>query len=155
MVSAHTPAGVPLGQVMQFALESLPLAAVAHSYHVDALLDPLLQQDPRYQMYSLIELNELHHQVSVLGSLLRMQMGDPTAAESLGRNLAGFIQNRQAALQVAGTLRPQVLAHPLTRTVLALTEQSNRQVASYWPVLAQTIAATGAAGPGSLLVGRV
>jgi hypothetical protein len=143
---------LPLADLQRFLLESVPLAAIAHSFHVDALADPLIRNDPAFQRYSLIELNELHHQVSALGALLRITMGDPTAWQSLGLNLAGFLQNRMAALTVARSFTPTVLQHPASQVMMQLTQQSNQQIAANWPAMQQTLAVTGAPLPG-LLVG--
>lgn len=149
---ATQSAQVPLGEVQRFLFEALPVAAIAHSYHVDALADPVVQQDPQYQRFSLIELNELHHQVAALGALMRLQMGDQTALRNLGMNLVGFIQNRQAALQVAQNFSPSVLANPANQVLMGLVQQSNQQVAQNWPVLMQTLSATQPPVPGPLMV---
>lgn len=135
-------------------MNSMPLAAVAHSFHVDALHDPKLQDDPAFQRFSLIELNELHHQVAAMGSLLRMQMGDRSALQSLGANLMGFLANRQLGLQAAQQLPASVRQDPRVMTVMQLTEMSNQQVAQYMPVLAQTVQMSGAPTMMPLLVGR-
>lgn len=133
-------------------MNSMPLAAVAHSFHVDALRDPKLNADPTFQRFSLIELNELHHQVAAMGSLLRMQMGDRTALQSLGANLAGFLANRQLGLQTAKQLPAAVTQDPRMMTVMQLTEMSNQQVAQYMPVISQTIQAAGSPTTKPLLV---
>lgn len=143
-----------LAQLQRFAEESLPLAAVAHSYHVDALANPQIAEEPSLQQLSLVELNELHHQIALLGALLRLQAGDPTALQSVGRNLAGFLENRQLGLQIAATLPIRVRQEPAMQEALRLTEESTRQVAQNWPLLVQMVRLTGAASPGPLLVGR-
>ncbi|MFZ5817318.1 MAG: hypothetical protein ACOY93_18805 [Bacillota bacterium] len=147
-------AGVPVQAVERFLMESLPVAAVAHSYHVDALRNPAIQADPVFQRFSLIELNELHHQIAAVGSLLRLQAGDPRAAESLAHNLAGFVQNRQAALRLVPQFSPLVRQNRALRNMMALTQRSNQQVAQNWPVISRTLAAAAAPAPGPLLVGR-
>jgi hypothetical protein len=142
----------PLAQVQEFVMESMPVAAVAHSFHVDALSDPRFQSDPNFQMFSLIELNELHHQVAAFGSLLRLQMGDKTALQSLGRNLTGFLANRQLGLQAAQRLPANIRQDPRMMTVMQLTEMSNQQVAKYMPVITQIVQQSGAPATGPLLV---
>jgi predicted RNase H-like nuclease len=151
---AAQSAQIPLGEVQRFLMEALPVAAIAHSFHVDALADPALQSDSQYQRFSLIELNELHHQIAALGALMRLQMGDPTALRSLGMNLVGFIQNRQAALQVAQGFSPAIMANHANQVMMSLLQQSNQQVTQNWPVLAQTLTAMQAPAPGPLMVGK-
>lgn len=148
---AAAPA-LPLQALQTFMSEGLPLAAVAHSVHVDALSDPALRQNRQFQRFSEIELNELHHQIAAVGAMLRMQMGDPRAVMSLGINLAGFLQNRMAALAMVAHFPPAVMRHPDVQMLMALVDQSNRQVAANWPVLQSTLAATGAPAPGPLMV---
>ncbi len=143
---------IPFAEVQRFLSEALPVAAVAHSFHVDALADPAVVQDPQYQRFNLIELNELHHQIAAVGALMRLQMGDPTALRSLGMNLVGFIQNRQAALQVAQNFSPTVMANPANQAMMSLVQQSNQQVMQNWPVLLQTLSASQPPTPGPLLV---
>lgn len=143
---------VPWGALYRFAMEAMPVAAVAHSYHIDALMDPRLQDDPAFQEFSEIELNELHHQVSTLGALLRHNMGDPTALNSLGVNLAGFLENRRAALAVSRRFSPEVRANPAVQEMMRLTELSNAQVAANLPVIEQALAAAQSEDPGALLV---
>lgn len=133
-------------------MESLPLAAVAHSIHVDALADPNLRANPQFQAFSQVELNELHHQIAALGGLLRTMMGDPAGPASLAMNLAAFLQNRALGLQAAQILPPAVLSHPAVRVLMGLTEQSNQQVAAYRPALAPLFASIPVASPGPLLV---
>lgn len=144
--------GVPVAELMRFMMEGLPVAAIAHSYHVDALVDPRVGSNPQFQEFSLIELNELHHQIAALGSLLRLEIGDPMAQESLGMNLAGFLENRQAALAVASRFPPLVTNNPAVKKMMDLTQVSNEQVEANWPLIQETLAATGAPSPGALLV---
>lgn len=141
-----------LDQIERFLLEGMPVAAMAHSYHVQALADPEIGPDPIMQRFSLIELNELHHQVAALGDVLRLRRGDQSAAATLGYNLSGFLQNRQLGLQVARQFPPAMLRHPAVQRTLALTEQSNEQIARNWPLLQRAMAQTAAAAPGPLLV---
>jgi len=143
---------IPLQEIQQFLLSATPVAAVAHSHHVDALSNPTLRADPTFQQFSLAELNELHHQVAALGSLLRLQMGDAGAARSLGYNLAGFLQNRQIGLQLGQRLSPTARNNPSVQALMQLTQVSNQQIAANQNVLNRTLAATGAAAPGPLLV---
>jgi hypothetical protein len=145
-------AGVPWGALYRFVAESMPVAAIAHSHHADALMDPHLWTNPLFQEFSLIELNELHHQVAVLGTLLRHQMGDPTALASLGMNLAGFLENRQAGLAVASQFPPEITSHPKVQEVMRLTQLSNEQVAANMPVIERTLALAESPAPGALLV---
>lgn len=146
------PAALPLAHVQRFILESLPGAAVAHSYHVDALLDPMVQTSPAFQRFSLIELNELHHQVAALGALIRLQQGDPTALRALGTNLAGFVQNRLAALRELARVPAAVRSHPDVQRVEALVMESNRELLRQLPTIQQVIRLSGAVIPGPLLV---
>lgn len=152
------PAGgpaLPLQAVEQFLIQSLPLAAVAHSFHVDAMRDPRLHRDPAIDEFNLIELNELHHQVAALGALLRMQQGDASALASLGYNLAGFLENREAALRAGPRLPPTALQNPAMRQVMALIQQTNQMIQQYMPAIMQTIQASGVTDtPGPLLIGR-
>ncbi|HYF95885.1 MAG TPA: hypothetical protein VD969_27010 [Symbiobacteriaceae bacterium] len=145
--------GLPLSTLQQFVAQSMPVAAVAHSYHVDALSDPTLRSDARFQQFSLAELNELHHQVALLGNLIRLSQGDQTAAAGLGLNLSGFLQNRMIGLQLAGQLPAAAMQHPSVQRLMALTEMSNQQVTQYLPAIQQTLAATGARLPGMLVAG--
>lgn len=146
---------LPMAELERFMMEGLPVAAIAHSFHVEALTDPRVQADPAFQQFSMIELNELHHQVAALGAHLRHMMGDPTAMQSLGLNLAGFLQNRQTAMQMVPRFAPTTVQNPAVQVMMGLTEVSNEQVAQNWPVLTQALAATRAPVPGPMLVGRL
>lgn len=148
---APPPAQVPQ-ELVRFLNESMPMGAIAHSHHVDALADPAIGKEPTFQRFSLIELNELHHQVAALGAVLRMQQGDPTAFKSLGYNLAGFLQNRAAALEAARNLPEAVKQNPHVRRMMALIQQSNQRVQQMMPLLQEVIRRSGATGPGPLLV---
>lgn len=152
---SHMPARtrLPMAELERFMMEGLPVAAVAHSFHVDALMDPRVQADPAFQQFSMIELNELHHQVAALGAHIRHQIGDPTAMQSLGMNLAGFVQNRQAALQMVPQFSPATMQNPAVQVMMGLTEVSNEQIAQNWPVLTRAMGATRAPAPGPMLVG--
>lgn len=144
---------VPVAALQQFMNEATPVAAMAHSYHVDALMDPRIDADPVFQEFSLIELNELHHQVAAMGALQRLMMGEPGALQSLGVNLAGFLQNRQAAMSLVPQFPPYVTRNPSVQKMMKLTQQSNKQVAANLPVIQQTLNAAGAPAPGPMLVG--
>ncbi len=144
---------IPWEGVTEFMVDALPVAAVAHSHHIDALADPRLQQNPEFQRFSLIELNELHHQIGAMGALMRLSQGDTAALRSLGTNLAGFLQNRQAAMQVAGRFPPVVTQNPSVQQMMQLTQQSNQQIARNWPVLQQALSASRGPAPGPLLIG--
>lgn len=133
-------------------MESLPVAAIAHSIHVDALADPALNANPQFQAFSLIELNELHHQIAALGGLLRTQMGDPSGPVSLAMNMAGFLENRALGMQAAQRLPANVRRHPAVATVLQLTDLSNQQVATYAPQLAPLMQVLPAVSPGPMMV---
>lgn len=149
----ESPTGtLPLDAMEGFLLQSLPVAAVAHSYHVEALRNPTLQRDPTFQRFSLTELNELHHQVAALGDLIRLQQGDPTAAEALAYNLAGFLQNRQQGMRMVPQLPAAARNHPAMQQVLQLMQVSNQQVTRNSRLLNQTFAMTQAPVPGPLLV---
>lgn len=136
----------------QFLMEGLPVAAIAHSLHVDALADPTLNTNPQFQAFSLIELNELHHQIAALGGLLRTQMGDPSGPASLAMNMAGFLENRALGLQAARTLPARVRNHPAVAAVMQLTDLSNQQIASYAPALSPLMQVLPSVSPGPMLV---
>lgn len=141
--------------LQRFLMESLLVAALIHSYHVDALRDPQLRMDPALERFNLIEVNELHHQIAALGASLRLQQGDPRAMNSLGYNLAGFLENRQAALQASRNLSPRTRQNPNVQRLMPLVQQSNQMVQQNLPVLTQAIQASGvSATPGPLLIGR-
>ncbi len=146
-------AGLPINSLMQFANQGLPVAAMAHSFHVRALLDPTIRSDKTFQKFSLIELNELHHQIAMLGSLLRLAQGDQTAAADLGVNVAGFLQNRSMGLQLAQQLPASITQNPAVMQMMALTDVSQRQVTENLPMLQQVVATTGASAPGVLVTG--
>lgn len=148
-----TVSAFPLSAVTQFLNSGLPVAAVAHSFHVRALMDPSLRSIPAFQQFSLVELNELHHQIAALGALIRLQQGDSSALTDLGTNLAGFLQNRLIGLQVTQALPAQVLQSPSIQAMMALTNLSNQQVLQNLPVLSQALVTSGAPAPGPLAVG--
>lgn len=149
-----TAAALPLAAIQQFLTEGLPLTALAHSFHVDALLDPSIRANPVFQQFSLVELNELHHLIAAQGALLRIQLGDPGGLRSLGVNLAGFLQNRQAGLQLSAALPPAVRQNPAVQATLSLIQQTQQQVVQNLPIISQAIAVSGAPAPGPLLIGR-
>lgn len=142
----------PVAQVERFLMEGMPGTVIAHSYHVEALRDPALQDNPVFQRFSLIELNELHHMIAAMGAIMRWRQGDPTAAEQLAINLAGFLQNRQAAMEVARTFGPRVTGNPAVQRVLHLVEESNRAIERNLAMLQQVTALAPAGAPGALLV---
>lgn len=146
-------ANVPVAALERFLNEGMPGAAVAHSYHVDALMDPRVGSDPTFQAFSLIELNELHHQVAAMGALERLKMGEPDALRSLGTNLVGFLQNRQAALSLVPDFPPYVTRNPSVQRMMQLIQQSNQQVAANMPLIQQTLQAADGRAPGPMLVG--
>lgn len=148
-----TTQGIPLETLQQFVMQSLPVAAVAHSYHVEALADPRLQNNEAFQQFSLVELNELHHQIAAVGNVLRLAQGDQSAAQWLGYNLSGFLQNRMLGLQLAQRLPQAAKQNPAMQRVMALTELSNRQVQQYLPTLQRTLSATTAGAPALLVQG--
>lgn len=139
--------GLPVSELRNFIMQSLPVAAIAHSYHVDALANPNLRANAAFQRFSEVELNELHHQVALLGALLRLDMGDVSAIADIGLNLAGFLQNRQMAGQLASRLPASVRQDPMVATVLSLVNQSNQQLAQNWPTITRTLTATTTVAP--------
>lgn len=149
---ADTRMSVPLRELRRFMMEGLPVAAVAHSYHVEALSDPKVGKDPAFQRFSLVELNELHHQVAALGALLRLQMGDPSAMASLGANLLGFLQNRGLGMYLIEQVPASVRQDPRVQRMLVLTQRSNQQIARHWPLLMRVVTASGASAPGPMQV---
>ena len=148
----HGKARLPVDQIERFLTEGMPGTAIAHSYHVDALLVPELQADANFQRFSLIELNELHHQIAAMGAILRWHQGDPNAVQDLAVNLAGFLQNRQAAMEASHALGPHVTGNPAVQRVLHLVEQSNRAIERNRPALQQFTAMVPTGEPGAMLV---
>lgn len=140
-------AGIPLNELRSFIMQSLPVAAIAHSYHVDALANPNLRSNAAFQRFSEVELNELHHQVALLGALLRLEMGDASAIADIGLNLTAFLQNRQIAGQLAARLPAAIRQDPLVATVLNLVNQSNQQITQSWPTITRTLSVTAAVAP--------
>lgn len=134
---------VPVQQLQRFLQQGMPGTAVAHSYHVDALRQPEVRNDPSFQRFSDTELHELHHQVAALGSLMRLQMGDQNALSGLGYNLARFVARRQEALQTAQQFPAEVRDNPDVRRMMNLVRQSNRQLEQYWPAISQAVSAAG------------
>ena len=149
---SETGAWSDVQRVKTFLTNATPGASVAHSYHVEALAIPTLRADPAFQRFSLVELNELHHFVAALGSINRFEQGDPTALQSLGLNLAGFLENRQLALRLAGALPPAVTQNPLVQMMMNLIHQDQQQVEKQLPLLNRVIAMAGVPSPGPLLV---
>jgi len=141
-----------LRQLCQFMMAGLPVAAMAHSYHVEVLMDPQFRNDPVLQRFSLVELNELHHQVAAMGALMRLERGDPTALSSLGANLQGFLENRQRGMEVMEGLSDAVRQDPRMQQMMALTQVSNQQISQNWPLLMQVVRMANGAAPGPLLV---
>lgn len=139
-------------QVKTFLNNATPGGSVAHSYHVEALTVPGVGTDPAFQKFSLVELNELHHFVAALGSIARFEQGDPTALQSLGLNLAGFLENRQMALRLAASLPPAVTRNPQVQAMLSLIRKDQQQVEQNLPLLNRAIALAGVPSPGPLLV---
>lgn len=153
-VALQPTAAIPMAALRQFMSQSLPVAAIGHSFHADLLLDPRYQCDPSLQQFSRIELNELHHQIAAMGALLRLQRGDQTAAASLGANLAGFLQNRQAALQVMPQISAQIQQDPRMQAMMRQVARSQQQVLQNLPVLSRAVMATTTTTPGVMMVGR-
>lgn len=141
-----------LGQLRQFMMVGLPVAAMAHSYHVEVLMDPQFRNDPALQHFSLVELNELHHQVAAMGALMRLECGDPTALASLGANLQGFLENRRRGMELMEGLSSAVTQDPRMQQMTALTQISNQQISQHWPVLMQVVRMANSTAPGPLLV---
>lgn len=139
-------------QVKTFLTNATPGASVAHSYHVEALTVPGVGTDPAFQRFSLVELNELHHFVAALGSVYRFEQGDPTALQSLGLNLAGFLENRQMALRLAASLPPAVTRNPQVQAMMSLIQKDQQQLEQNLPLLKRVIALSGVPSPGPLLV---
>lgn len=134
---------LPVQQLQRFLNQSMPGAAVAHSYHVDALRQPEVRNDPSFQRFTDTELHELHHQVAALGSLMRVQMGDQNAVNGLGYNLARFVARRQEALQSAQQFPAAVRENAAVGRMMNLIRQSNRQVEQNWPAISQAVSAAG------------
>jgi len=134
---------LPVQQLQRFFQQGMPGTAVAHSHHVDALRQPEVRNDPSFQRFTDIELHELHHQIAAMGSLHRVQMGDPRAVDSLGYNLSRFVARRQAALDEVRQFPAAVRNNPDVRRMISLMQQSNRMVRQNWPYISQAIAAAG------------
>lgn len=141
-----------LRQLRQFMMAGLPVAATAHSYHVEVLMDPQFRNDPDLQRFSLVELNELHHQVAAMGALMRLECGDPTALASLGANLQGFLENRRRGMELMDGLSSAVRQDSRMQQMMALTQVSNQQISQNWPLLTQVLQMANGAAPGPLLV---
>lgn len=152
------PAAVPgpqtaLAEIRQLLFRSVPETAMAHSYHVEALLDPALRDNQAFQRFSAVELNELHHQVAALGCLYRLQQGDPQALTCLAANLQGFLDNRQLALQLAAQLPAAVRQNPSFQAMRSLIEQTQQEVQRHMPAIQRFEASVAAPNPGAMLVG--
>jgi len=147
---AMPTAGLPLHELRAFLMQSLPGAAIAHSFHVDALANPAVRTNTAFQRFSEVELNELHHQIALLGSVLRFDMGDASALGDIGMNLAAFLHNRQMAGQLAARLPATIGQDPMVATMLNLVNQSNQQIAQSWSTITRTLNAAATVAPGSL-----
>lgn len=142
-----------LAEIRQLLFGSIPDTAVAHSYHVAALMDPAVGQNESFQRFSEVELNELHHQVAALGCLYRMQQGDPTAASCLAANLQGFLDNRQLGLQLAQQLPTRVTQNRNVQMMTRLIGRTQQAVEQHLPTIQSFVAGVGAPSPGPMLVG--
>lgn len=141
-----------LAQVKKFLMDGMPLTAIAHSYHVDALLIPDVGGNQAFQHFSLIELNELHHQVAALGAVLRAEKGEQGALHDVALNLSGFLENREAGLKAAPALPSEIQRNPLIQKIMGLIQQTQVQVNQNLPILNRVIALAGSPSPGPLLV---
>lgn len=150
------PPAVPegaLAEIRQLLFSSIPDTAVAHSFHVAALMNPAIRDNAEFQRFSEVELNELHHQVAALGCLYRMQQGDPEAASCLATNLQGFLDNRLLGLQLAQQLPAQITQNPNVQTMTRLVGQTQQAVQQHMPAIQSFVAAVRAPNPGPMLVG--
>lgn len=150
------PRGVPeavVAELRQLLFSSMPDTAIAHSYHVEALLDPALHNNAEFQRFSEVELNELHHQIAALGCLYRMQQGDPNALACLATNLQGFLENRRLAMQLAQQLPASVRQTRSVQSMIGHIQQTQQAVQRNMPLIQQFEAAVRAPSPGPLLVG--
>jgi hypothetical protein len=134
--------GIPTEELRNFLHQSLPSAAILHSYLVRVRWDPALKEIPPMAQFSENVIHELHHQMGLWGAILRLNMGDPTAVDDVGLNLARFIHRRQAAMALVAQFPLEVRQNPQVRAVLSAINESNAEVEAYWPLLRQTLAAT-------------
>lgn len=68
----------------QFVSESLPTAALAHSYLVELRWDPTIGKNQPLEEFTDNLLHELHHHAALWGALLRLERGDPWGGPALG-----------------------------------------------------------------------
>lgn len=130
-------------QLNRFVADSLPIAALVHSYLVELRWEPRLRGVPSLEEFSDNALHELHHLTALRGALLRLDRGDPTAWSSVGLNLARLLHRRQITMERAARLPAAVRQDPRGRFMLSLIDQGNRQLQRYLPIILQTIRATG------------
>lgn len=150
---AQAPPQAALGQIRQLLFSSIPDTAMAHSYHVQALMDPAFRDNPEFQRFSEAELNELHHQVAALGCLYRMQQGDPQAVTCLAANLQGFLDNRRLSMQLEQQLPAAIRQAPSVQMMMRHIQQTQQAVQRNMPAIQQFEAAVQAPNPGPMLVG--
>ncbi|MHB9146604.1 MAG: hypothetical protein ACYC5Y_14895 [Symbiobacteriia bacterium] len=141
-----------LAQLKQFLQAGMPLTEMAHSYHVEALLKPGIGDNAAFQHASLVEINELHHQIAAMGAILRAEQGDPTALRDVGVNIAGFIENRRLGLQLAQALPASVKNDPAYQKMDRLIQETQRQNEKNMALLQQAVALGGNLTPGPLLI---
>lgn len=141
---------VQANQLNQFVAESLPTAALLHSFLVDLSWDPQLGNDQSLATLSENAQHELHHLAALRGALARLNQHDPKAWSSIGLNLARLLYRRRVTTLNAARLSPDIRQDPRGRSILSLIEQENEQIEPYIPLIRQTIIATGrqSAAPG-------
>lgn len=141
---------VQANQLSQFVSESLPTAALLHSFLVDLNWDPLLGNDQSLATFSENAQHELHHLAALGGALARLTQHDPKGWSMVGLNLARLLYRRRVTLANAARFSPDIRQDPRGRSILALVEQEKEQIQPYLPLIRQTIIATGwqSAAPG-------
>jgi hypothetical protein len=144
----------PVDRVKRFVAESLPVAALAQSYLVDSRWDPALRDQEPLGRFTENALHELHHLMALWGALLRGEAGDPTAWSRAGLNLARFLERRRMTLTLAQQLPVSLRQHPSVQLMMTHLEESNRQVQRAWPILVQTVVATGWQGAAPTVFGQ-
>lgn len=138
------PAPDMLTYLRQFLSETLPTAALTHSYLVDMDWDPALDRHrPANQELADAANGWLHHLMALWGAVLRADMGDPSAWSSIGLNLARVLVRRNETMQKADQLDASLRQDPKVQRFLSLLSQTAQQMDPYVPAMMQVIAATG------------
>lgn len=130
-------------QLQQFLGESLPLAAVLHSYLADLRWNTTVGRDPGFEEFSENAVHLLHHHIALWGALQRAEAGDPAAWSSIGLNLARLLYRYQVTMDQVGGLPEAFRAEPWGQAVLQILEYEDRMIRNYLPAFRRVIMATG------------